>query len=463
MTDTAEASPGILPGDSSSVIPASSTFARDDVDRELEGIAGRIGSGRTERRSLRQLLELFGAKRRGANIVESIRSRLAKHGLKTEPDFVDAGPDDDLQIIQDGNTPYHLRKLREADATLSRNEQAVEVTVRQLLAWFGAARRGSAVVDRVRASLDGFDLETEPDFNAVHVDSTVSLARRETTRAADADEEAPASPENPSNDEPATTQDKGSPPSISDPTPRVGALIDPRAKELIKAQPGETLKSALTKMLAEQISYLPVLKNDYAALGIVRWREIVSHLALAGGSLDQNIEVVMQRDVSIVQTTDLFFDIIPKIVDAGYVLVRNERRAISGIITRSLLGKFLHDQTGPFTMLGEIEVKARRIAERGDFTVAELRALQLENDPREIHSVADLTLGQMGRLLENDANWCRLGLQVDRKEFMRRFHEVRQIRNDLMHFDPDSPSDEQKSKLANFRGFLREIERALPR
>jgi CBS domain len=426
----------------------------DEIDRRLEGIAGRVGQGYAERLTPRELLEMFGAQRRGASIVDNIRSRLAKHGLGTDPDFEAAGPDDSLDVRQDGDTPLHLRKLREADEALSNSNPPVEVSVRQLLNWFGAERRGPIVVERVQASLAGFDLETHPDFTAAHIDATIELVRRRTHSADN------SSPETP--DAEAQEPEAPQPSSTPDPTPRIGTLIDPRAKPLVSTRPGESLRAALTKMMAEQISYMPVLAGEHRVLGMLRWRDIATRLALCGGSLDDPVELVAQPKVNVAPTTASFFDLIPSIVAEGYVLVRDERNVVSGIITRSRLGSVLQDQAGPFIMLGEIEGQARRIAERGGFTLDELCELQGEHDPRAIRSIGDLTLGQIARLFEKPENWTRLGLQIDHAEFMSRFHAVREIRNDLMHFNPDSPSLEQKQQLANFQAFMREVERAMP-
>jgi hypothetical protein len=42
---------------------------------------------------------MFGAYRRGANIVEEIRSRLARHQLDTDPDFNEVHVDEKVDIV----------------------------------------------------------------------------------------------------------------------------------------------------------------------------------------------------------------------------------------------------------------------------------------------------------------------------------------------------------------------------
>lgn len=58
-------------------------------------------------------------------------------------------------------------------------------------------------------------------------------------------------------------------------------------------------------------------------------------------------------------------------------------------------------------------------------------------------SVFDLTFGEYIRLLERNDSWSKLGLRIDRKLFIGNLDKVRQIRNDVMHFDPDGIEEEK--------------------
>jgi hypothetical protein len=51
----------------------------------------------------------------------------------------------------------------------------VSLTVRELLAFWGAKRRGIWVVDRVRRDLEEHELTTNPDFTSAWIDSTITL------------------------------------------------------------------------------------------------------------------------------------------------------------------------------------------------------------------------------------------------------------------------------------------------
>jgi hypothetical protein len=92
--------------------------------------------------------------------------------------------------------------------------------------------------------------------------------------------------------------------------------------------------------------------------------------------------------------------------------------------------------------------------------VEELEEAKNPNDPnRTVAGVADLTLGEYVRLLENASRWSKLKLSVDRHEFIDRLNRVCEIRNDIMHFDPEGIDPEAMKALRKFVSFLQELRR----
>lgn len=61
------------------------------------------------------------------------------------------------------------------------------------------------------------------------------------------------------------------------------------------------------------------------------------------------------------------------------------------------------------------------------------------------------------RLLERDGVWSRLGLTIYKTEFIKRLLEVRDIRNEVMHFGPDLLDEEQRKSLHQMEQFLRRL------
>jgi len=208
-------------------------------------------------------------------------------------------------------------------------------------------------------------------------------------------------------------------------------------------------------MLTKDFSQLPVMTSDREVKGVISWASIGSRLGLGKQGavvrelMDEHHEI--RADVSL-------FSAIPIIVQNQYVLVRGSDQLITGIVTSSDLSLQFQQLSEPFLLLGEIENHIRHLI--GDhFGVDELTAARDPSDAdRPIHGVADLTFGEYIRLLENDERWKKLKVGADRKTFIAELNGVREIRNDVMHFDPDPLPDSDLDALRRFAQFLQRLQ-----
>lgn len=143
------------------------------------------------------------------------------------------------------------------------------------------------------------------------------------------------------------------------------------------------------------------------------------------------------------------------------MLVRDVTRKLTGIVTTADLSLQFAQLGEPFLLLGQIENHIRNlIADK--YSKAELEAVRDPSDAgREIEDVADLTLGEYIRLLENPKRWEKLGVKIDRKTFTDELKRVGRIRNDVMHFDPDGVGPEDLTTLRKFTRFLGDLEEKL--
>ena len=163
------------------------------------------------------------------------------------------------------------------------------------------------------------------------------------------------------------------------------------------------------------------------------------------------------EDAQIIGTDTPLFASISRIVNYGYVLVHDKTNVVTGIVTASDLSKQFKTLAGPFLLIGEIEGHLRNLVHQR-LTIDEMKTESLAgNDGREINGLADLTLGEYCRLIENQEYWDRLDLRIDRREFIKTVNLVREIRNDVMHFNPEGMSGESFASLHNFARFLEEI------
>lgn len=326
------------------------------------------------------------------------------------------------------------------------------VTVRTLLGWFGSYRRGRFVVEWIRSGLDAVGLVTVPDFDSVWIDAEIQLKP-----SPPAQQERAGGQERPEGATEAPAESAQAPfigGAVPDPTYKVGKLEAAR-KGVISVAPEDNLKRAVTLMMAKGYSQLPVMVGERDVKGMVTWDSIARKLLLSG-SCERVMDCAEQhREIS---ADASLFAAIPDIVAAQYVLVRDPKdKRITGIITGADLSLQFQQLAEPFLLLGEIEHLIRRLIENR-FTAAELEAAKDPNDTeRSVQSVSDLSLGECVRLLENSERWGKLGLNLDRAEFIKESHRIRAIRNDVMHFSPDPMGADELVALRRFSAFVAEL------
>jgi CBS domain-containing protein len=333
--------------------------------------------------------------------------------------------------------------------------QTREATVRELLSWFGGARRSYWNVYIIKSALKSAKLRTEPDFESAYIDSKVKFVhaaeesaelvntQRHTTDAFLAAVEHP---------DIATI-------SLStvyaDPTYRISKLEAANRQPQIVA-PDAVLNEAVTVMLEKDYSQLPVMTNEREVKGIITWTSIGSRLAL--GKTGTTVRELMDQHYQEIRIDASLFSAISIIAEHQYVLIRGRDQRITGIVTASDLSLQFRQLAEPFLLLGEIENHIRRIIST-HFTGEALKAIKDPSDPdRTINGVEDLAVGEYVCLLEKPERWAQLRLAVDRKEFVNMIEGVRVIRNDVMHFDPDGIPDSDLKKLRECAQFFQRLQ-----
>lgn len=323
-------------------------------------------------------------------------------------------------------------KLSAIAAQLKKGVAPSRETVRTFLLWFGAERRGYRVVRTVRAHLKRHGLATAPDFEYTWLDGTISFIAAPAEGAV----------------EPAKA---GA--ATADPTFRIGRL-EAANRSPISVKPDATLQQAVTIMLTNDFSQLPVMTGPRDLKGIISWKTIGSRLALKRPCA--NVRDAMEP-AQVVSADESLFGAIARIASHDYVLVQGENRVYAGIVTASDFNAQFQALAEPFLLVGEIENGVRLILHQ-KFTLKELEEAKAPGDEgRVIESPSDLTFGEYIRLLEPDKRWKKLRIEIDRTEFLERLNRVRDIRNDVMHFDPDGLDPADLVFLREFAQFLKRL------
>jgi CBS domain-containing protein len=333
-----------------------------------------------------------------------------------------------------------IERLEDIKRKLVDGSTSEGVLVRTFLQWFDAKRRGVWVVSHIRKALESVELETDPDFESAYIDSLISFKLKK-----------------PDDDSTATKQTEkefvGG--YDSDPTYRISKLAAANTKPKA-VTPQQTLSEAITLMLANDFSQLPVMIGERDVKGIISWKTIGARLVLKkNGSAVKDF----MEPVKIVTIDSSIFSVIQDIVQSDCVLVKDKKNLITGIITTSDLSEQFGILSRPFLILGEIENYIRKMLDNRFTKEQLLESIDPSDSDRDIESISDLTFGEYLRLIENSDRWKVINLEVDRKIFISDLDAIRKIRNSVMHFDPDGVDVDDMSKLNQFCEFLRSLER----
>ncbi|WP_369189917.1 CBS domain-containing protein [Streptomyces sp. R08] len=357
----------------------------------------------------------------------------------------------------DGSAARHawLRDARKkADAGTP-----ITLSVRDLLSWWGASRRGYQISWQIFDELANHGLTDVPNFSAVGLDDRITLIgpsvdtedeEKETGQVATTESEAPpelveltgaprptASDEDGDEEQPVQGQTIGNLPS---------AL---RGVEWVA--PSASFEEAFTKMRLNGYSQLPVLNGPRNLQGAVTWESI----ALARYTDDKAPLSRAFVKAHAVSYTDHLIDVLPFLEQFGFVLVKDQTNQIAGIVTVADVAAEYGATARPFLLIGDLDRQLRRvISERLD--LAEVIPLCDPDGLRKLASFDQLSYGDYQQVLSNQKQWDCLGWPLDRKAFAARLDELREVRNELMHFnDKDKAGDAAIPKLRNMIELLR--------
>jgi CBS domain-containing protein len=327
--------------------------------------------------------------------------------------------------------------LREARARAEAGDR-VATTVRELIAKWGAKGRGHRVNQRIEADLDNHGLVTLPNFRKVTIDAIVELVTTSASEADVAAEEAPAT-----SDEAEKELEVGL---------TVGN-IESALGGLASVAPDAPLNEAITLMLLNDFSQLAVTSGSHTLRGAVTWKSITTARQVKPAAVLSDATV----PASEARYDQDLFEILPVLADAEFVFVRDETNRLAGIVTTSDVALAYRELATPFLLIGEIDQLLRWLISR-TFSLNDIVVCCDADGARDIDSAEDLTFGDYQRILESPSHWQKLGWPLDRNSFVKRLDEIRGMRNDIMHFNPDPLPPGSENMLRHFvkllKGFI---------
>lgn len=305
------------------------------------------------------------------------------------------------------------------------------------LEFLGYSRRGWRVNEIVDKMLDDHDVLCEPDFGSAWFYGKIEIKPK---------------PKVPAGKNQDNTEE-------TDPTPRLSLLKaanlnkikeEGQGNGLISVTRDTPLNEAITKMILNDFSQLPILSGQKVD-GIISWKSIGRALSL--GKICLKVSDC-KDEVTTLSYEEPLFNAVKVILEKDFVLVKQKDNVISGIVTMTDIGEQFISMAEPFLIIEQIENHIRKMLDQ-KFSTEELNFEQTHVEkPKEIKNLSDLTFGQYIRIMQDPEKFEKLKVKIDRGILVNQLDEVRKIRNDVMHFDPDGITDKRLMLLRQTLAFL---------
>ncbi|MEP3494493.1 MAG: CBS domain-containing protein [Flavobacteriaceae bacterium] len=319
--------------------------------------------------------------------------------------------------------------FKEIVKEIQENDKEFTMSPRDFLAYFDCSKRTIGNTGRIDSFLVTNKIETKPNYKNGYIDGEITLKHKPR----------------------ATSKTE------SDPIQRINILPSANKQPLTIPRDAK-LKDAITKMMMNNYSQIPVISNPRTVTGFITWESIGS--ALANGVNSEDVKDYLITEVEIVPYDKPLLQAIKIIIENEVVLVQKKDKTFSGIVTLADISSQFLVVTEPFLLLEQIENLVRLLLDN-KFLIEDIQEFcTSEADDCTIESIDDLTFGQYIRLIEKPENWTKLDLSIERNTFIKQLDTVREIRNDIMHFDPEGITSEQKEVLTNMARFLMEIKKS---
>ena len=356
-------------------------------------------------------------------LLDSLRQRLLD---QTAAEVATVAPEESADTPWDPQKRYEW--LKDARALVNEGK-SVEIQVRDLISRWEVG----AGYERIEADLANHGLASLPNFRLVGQETRIRLV----TPTGDANDESMFS-----------SPDDESQPDIGLTVGNLPAALN----GVVSVSPTATLEEAITTMVLNGYSQLAVLQGKHTLRGAVTWQSI-AYARHANPSATLADAIIPAREARYDQE---LIEVLRDLEAWDFVFVRDDQKAVAGIVTTADLVGTYRELSTPFMLIGELDQVLRKLISR-KFALDEVRRLCDPDGKRAIDSFDKLEMGDYQRTLENPGNWKKLGWPFDRGTFIKRLDELRLIRNNVMHFNPEPRDPRTVEKLRYMLKLLRDF------
>jgi predicted transcriptional regulator len=319
-------------------------------------------------------------------------------------------------------------------------------TVREFIKLWGLEDRDRAASAQIDADLANHGLITVPDFRTVTLDRAIRMElvpeRREHVR---------------------TESDAGGSPIVApvevndeqnvDIGLTLGNLLS-NDTPLLSVSRSATIEEAITVMLINDYSQVAVLANPYTLHGAVSWESVAAAKHRSPNATLNDAIDLRARD-RVYDYDRRLLDVLHILKQDEFIFVRDDERKIAGIITAADVVHKYDETATPFFLIGEIDQYLRQLIQN-TFDEEAVR-VACEAAKQSFGSFGNMSMGQYQAVLDNPECWRQLGWRLERKPFIARLNEIRKLRNNVMHFNPDPVKPSDVEKLRIFRNLVADI------
>ncbi|AXG74044.1 CBS domain-containing protein [Flavobacterium arcticum] len=219
-----------------------------------------------------------------------------------------------------------------------------------------------------------------------------------------------------------------------------------------------TKESDLTKayhlMWKNNFSQLPVMNDSRKVLGIISWESIAKGLIAKKKS--NQVKDFMTNDFKVLNHNTSLFEAIKEVFKCGVIFVTDIDSTIKGPVTTFDVNEEYIEKIEPYILLEQIE-NFIRLFLHDKLILKDIKSVLKERtDNKKIESIGDLTFGEYILVLENDTFWDILNLPFIKSDFVNELHEIRNIRNRVMHFSAEGGDDKDLELLKTMSNFLKD-------
>lgn len=232
--------------------------------------------------------------------------------------------------------------------------------------------------------------------------------------------------------------------------------------EVICVTHQETVRDALTKMVANDFSQLPVIDARGHLTGIISEQSITRtyyHISEQVFLFNLTVDNCQSKAVTLSSEADIF-EALDRLQKVSAVVIVNEKKPV-GILTYFDATHFLRERTEALILVEDIETTLRKYIESVCDTDDKMKTaliIAFNIDKRDSSSprrqYEEMSFGEHVQFITAEKNWPKFEAYFQPKKlFQSMMDTVREIRNQLMHFR-DEVSSIQYDALQHSREWL---------